>query len=183
MTLPALPPDFVSGDTPTHDELNDMLDALREAYALLAGTTTATRHEARYEATAVQSIPNAADTKFTYNLASVTTADVTASGTNNTDFLLNRVGLWLVVATNRYIAGTTGERYMCVSRGTTIGADRITHHSGGPPTTASSLCCCTTVRIAAATSVHVMGYQSNGAALNTQVGGSVSHVALTWLRP
>lgn len=157
-----------------------------EAFLALGGTSAATRHEVRYEQTTIQSITNATDTKIQFHTASLTSDDVTASGTNNQDFLLNRGGLWRISAGLRLVAGTTGERHIFLGTGTVVGtlANRIAGNTVPGSTLAISLSVSTEYRVTASTSVFAGVFQSNGGSLNTDVGfGHTAHIALTWLRP
>ena len=151
------------------------------------GTTAATRHEARYEQrSSAQSVTNAVDFKLKFETVVDTTNDVTASGTNNTDFLLSRIGRWRVAAGVRFLAGTTGERHIFVNTGTTITSTttRLVGTSTPGVSYPVSLSVATDFTIAAATSVHVGVYQNNGGGLSLDVAfGGTIHLALTWLRP
>lgn len=149
--------------------------------------TSATLHEARYEQTTFQTITNATDTKLAFNNAVTTCADVTASGTGNTDFALGRAGLWRCSAGLRFVTGTTGERDLFMATGTTIGtlANRIVAASDGAVGgAAGTLSVSTDIRVTAGTSVFAGTFQNNGGSLATEVAfGHIVHIALTWLRP
>lgn len=156
------------------------------AFLATGGNTAATRHEARYEQTSGQSISNITDTKLQFPTAVDTTNDVTASGTGNTDFLLNRDGVWLLTASDRYLAGTTGERHLALCTGTTVStlSARIAVQSVFPGTAAGSLAVATTKRLTAGTSIFAATWQSNGGSLALETAfGSTNHISLTWLRP
>jgi hypothetical protein len=145
------------------------------------------RHAARYEQTTLQTVANLTDSKVQFNTPVTTCDDVTPSGTGNQDFLLNRGGEWRLTASERFVAGTTGERHMFLSTGTVIAtlANRIagtTAPTAG--TIAASLSVSTEIRVTAGTSVFVGLFQSNGGNLNTDVAfGHSNHFSLTWLRP
>jgi hypothetical protein len=149
--------------------------------------TSATLHEARYEQTSAQSIANATDSKLAFNNPIYTCTDVTASGTNNTDFALGRAGLWRVSASMRLATGTTGERDLFLATGTTVGtlANRIAGAADGAiGGGAGTLSVSTEIRVTAGTSVFAGTFQNNGGPLSTDVGfGHTIHIALTWLRP
>lgn len=159
-----------------------------QAFAATGGATSATTHEARYEQkSAAQSIANATDTKVKFETAVTTCSDVTASGTSNTDFLLNRAGLWLATACVRMVAGSANERQLFLATGTVVGtlANRFAGQSvtnvGAAPVALSAA---SLLRVNAATSVMCGMYQNNGGALNVDVAfGSTNHIALAWLRP
>jgi hypothetical protein len=157
------------------------------AFLATGGGTSATTHEARYEQTTFQTIATGTDTKLAFNNPITTTNDVTASGTGNTDFLLNRAGLWRVSASLRYVVGTTGERDLFMATGTTIGtlANRFVGQSDGAVGGgAGTLSVSTDIRVAAGTSVFAGTFQNNGGGLATEVGfGHTVHIALSWQRP
>lgn len=185
-TLPAIPADYIDGDTPPASEVNAWLATAREARLALATTDTATRHDARYEQRTLQVVANATDTKLNFPTAHTTSADVTASGTGNTDFLLNRVGLWRISASCRFLAGTTGERALSLATGTVAAtlANRFAMDSKAGSTLPICLSVSTDLRIATTTTIIVPVYQNNGGNLNTDVAfGGTIHVALTWVRP
>jgi hypothetical protein len=150
------------------------------------GATAATRHEARYEATNGQSIANATDAKLQFPTAVTTSNDVTASGTSNTDFLLNRDGVWLITASIRFLAGTVGERHLGLATGTTVGTlnARFAVQSTFPGNGPGSIAIATVKAFAAGTSIFAATWQNNGTALSLEtVFGSTNHISLTWLRP
>lgn len=158
-----------------------------QAIIATGGSTAATMHEARYHQTVAQSCANAADTKLNFNSAITTTNDVTASGTSNTDFLLNRGGVWIITTSMRWVSGTTGERHLFLSTGTVLGtlANRIGgSSSGNVGATPVSQSVATVIRVSAGTSVFAGCFQNNGGALNTDVAfGGSNHISLAWLRP
>lgn len=151
------------------------------------GTSAAQLHEARYEHKTTMNVTNVTDTKMNFPTALTTSNDVTASGTNNTDFLLNRGGLWRVSAGVRLNGNAGGgERHLFLQVGSTFTpANRFAGvaygNVGSAPVT---LNCSTELRLAAATTIVVGLFQNCGATLATDVGfGGTGHVALTWLRP
>lgn len=150
------------------------------------GATAATRHEVRYEATNGQSVATATDAKLQFPTAVTTSNDVTVSGTNNTDFLLNRAGVWLITASIRYLAGTVGERHLGLATGTTVGTlnARFAVQSTFPSSAPGSVAIATVKAFAAGTSIFAATWQNNGTALSLETAfGSTNHISLTWLRP
>lgn len=170
-----------------YDTTDDLLYKYVGGVWVAFAATGTTLHETRYEQTTLQTVANATDTKLQFNTSVTTSSDVTVSGTGNTDYLLNRAGLWSITASTRYVAGTTGERHIFLSTGTVIGTlgNRIAGMSSGSPgTVAISLAVSTNIRVAASTSIFAGTFQSNGGNLNTDVAfGHSSHIALAWLRP
>ena len=156
------------------------------AFMGTGGGTAATQHEARYEQRTLQAITTSTDTKINFPTAVTTCSDVTASGTGNTDFLLNRAGLWIVTASVRFNVGTTGERHLFLLTGTTfVVASRFASQTavnvGTAPATVATA---SAIRVAAGTSVCCGGWQNNGSSINTDVGfGGTNHIDFTWLRP
>jgi len=158
------------------------------AFLATGGNTAATRHEARYEQKAsAQSIATSTDTKLKFEAAITTSNDVTASGTGNTDFLLNRAGVWLVTASIRYLGATAGERHIFLSTGTVLAtlANRFAGDtSGNVGNNPVSLSVASVLRVGAGTSVFAGAWQSNGSSVSIDVGfGDSNHISLTWLRP
>lgn len=153
------------------------------AFCATGGNTAATRHEIRYEQKTgqAQSIPNVTDTKVQFPTVVTTSNDVTVSGTGNTDYTVQRAGVWLITASIRFVAGSTGERHLFLSAAT----NRVAGDSSGNVGTAPiSLSVATVMRLASGDNVYAGCYQSNGGALSTDVGfGSSNHISLTWLRP
>lgn len=153
------------------------------------GDTAATRHEARYEQTVQQSVPNTTDTKLYFNNAITTCNDVTASGTNNTDFLLNRAGVWRCSAGMRLTATSAGDRHLFMFTGTsatTLSARFVgATDSDDVGSIAPSLSVSTDIRVAASTTVCAGFWQGSGGSRNTDsaVFPKECHIALTWLRP
>ncbi|MGH3834197.1 MAG: hypothetical protein ACRDSF_00615 [Pseudonocardiaceae bacterium] len=151
-------------------------------FCATGGTSSATRHEARYDQTSVQSIANVTEVRLQFHTATYTTNDVTASGTNNNSFLLNRAGVWSITSHLRLVVGTSGDRALWVNTGTSLAAaNRLVTSS--VITTFAVLHVSTMSRLAAGTSVEIGYYQDSGAARNTDVSFGANHVSLTWLRP
>jgi hypothetical protein len=70
-----------------------------------SGTTNATRHRARYVKNAAQTIASTASafTAVPFQSADETCSDVTASGTGNINFTLNRAGVWNIETQTGYV--------------------------------------------------------------------------------
>jgi hypothetical protein len=147
----------------------------------LGGTTSATRHEARYEQTTLQTIANVTDTKMKWNSAASTCDDVVASGVGNTDFALNRAGWWDITASMRFGGGAGGERYFTI----VVAGDRKAAASGiATGGFAIVLSASTGLRVASGASVNVLAFHSNGANLNTDVGfGGQQSITFAWRHP
>jgi hypothetical protein len=82
------------------------------AMPLGSGTTNATRHRARYVKNAPQSIPSSvtAYTAVSFQTVAEACEDVTASGTGNTTFTLNRDGEWDIAVQGSYTGNPGGGR-------------------------------------------------------------------------
>lgn len=135
--------------------------------------------DARYRASGTpQAIAAATDTKVRFATAEQTGSDVTASGTNNETFTLNRSGLWVLNATVRFGAGTAGERYLAI--GDADIDPRWAQQSVFPGTAPASFGLTATVRLAAGTAVSVWAYSST--AVNLEYSWNGVSFAATWLR-
>jgi hypothetical protein len=170
-------------------------DAIGGGFLSIGADAPAKSHEARYYATAAQSIPNVTDTKIQFpSVFANTSSDVTPSGTGNTDFLLNRAGVWHVSACVRYLAVATAgtfERHLFLQTGTSFDATKRFGFAtdGNVGTTAAiPLSASSTIRVAAGTSVFAAAFQNTGGAVNTDpltsstVHGAIN-ICLVWLRP
>jgi len=153
----------------------------------MGGDTAATRHAARYESTNAQSIANSTDVKCQFPTAVKTSNDVTASGTSNTDFLINRTGWWLLTAAQRYAGNAGGgERNLSLITGTNVGSltSRLTNASVFPAAGVGPLAIATVEPITSGTSICVGTWQNCGVALAFEsIWGTNNHVSLTWLGP
>lgn len=153
---------------------------------LAMGTTL---HEARYEQRASgQSVPTATDTKMKFEAVNTSCADVTASGTNNTDFLLNRGGLWRISAGVRYLGNASGgnERHLFIQTGSTfVPGNRLAINTQFVSTNIpAGLNVSTEVRLFANTTIIIGIWQNAGSNTVVDTGfGGVNHIALAWLRP
>lgn len=152
------------------------------------GSTVAQLHEARYEQkTAAQSVPTSTDTKMKFETIWNSCNDIVVSGTNNTDFLLTRQGLYVVSCGARYL-GTAGagERHIWVQFGTTFAAaNRVGFQAMGNVGSAPiSVATAFVSRFAANTSICVGLWQNSGGALSLDIGfGGSMHIGIAWLRP
>lgn len=158
------------------------------SFLATGGATAATQHESRYEQrTSGQTVNTSTDTKMKFENVVYSCNDITASGTNNTDFLVNRGGVLRISAGARYLGNAgSGERHLYLQTGTTfVVANRVGGDSkanvGSAPVT---LTCSTETRLAAGTSICVGLWHNAGSntTLDTGFGGTM-HLALTWVRP
>ena len=153
----------------------------------LGGFLPSTMHEARYEQrSSPQTISNSTDTKLKFEFASYPCDDVTPSGTGNTDFLLNRFGVWQVSVATRLLGNAgSGERHLAVHSGSTFNfglrfAAHVQANVGSAPVT---LTCSTEARLLAGTVITVWCWHNAGSGVTVDTGwGSTNHLALTWLR-
>ncbi len=142
---------------------------------------------ARYEHTTTMNIVNVTDTKIKFNSAVYTCTEVVASGTGNTDFALNKDGLWRVSAAVRYNGNAGGnERHLFGQTGTSFNAanrfdSQVAVNVGVAPVTVS---CSTDIRVTSGTSICFGGFQNSGNTVGTDVGfGGTAHITMTWLGP
>jgi hypothetical protein len=156
-------------------------------FSAIGGSTAATLHEVRYEQHSSQSLVTNTDTKIKFDTAIYTSSDVTASGTGNTDFQLNRAGLWRASAAVRYDTDFGGnERHLFLQTGTVFNTtNRIDWQTAVNVDIApASVSCSTEFRAAAGSSVFAAGWQNSGNTIATDVAfGGAEHLTLTWLRP
>lgn len=170
-------------------------DAAGGGFFSIGSDAPAKSHEARYYATVAQSIPSATDTKVQFpSVFANSSNDVTPSGTGNTDFLLNRAGVWHISASIRYVVvATVGtfERHLFLQTGSAFNtANRFAFVTEGNPGTASaiSLDVAATIRVAAGTNIFAAAFQNTGGAVNTDpitaatVHGFIN-IGMVWLRP
>jgi hypothetical protein len=170
-------------------------DAAGGGFLSIGSDAPAKSHEARYFATVAQSIPNVTDTKIQFPTVFANASnDVTPSGTGNTDFQLNRAGLWHISASVRYVVVATAgtfERHLFLQTGTVFNtANRFAFSTDGNvgTTSAISLHAAATIRVAAGTSIFAAAFQNTGGAVNTDpvIASSVHgfiNIAMVWLRP
>lgn len=149
------------------------------------GATAATMHEAKYAATAIQNFATGADALVEFPTAVYASSDVTAGGTNNNQFTLNRAGWWLITASMRWVSSGAGTvRRLNIQTGNAVPsvATRLTSNTGGLN---AACCACSVVdRFALSTVIAVSAFQDSGAGLNNDNGfGNSNHISLTWLRP
>jgi len=157
------------------------------------GTDAPSRsHEARYFASAAQAIATATDTKIQFpSVFANSSSDVTPSGVGNTDFVLNRDGVWFIAAGVRYLANVGGnERHLFLQTGTSFDVTKRFgfESEGNCGNTGVQLSVATTLRATAGTSIFAAAFQNSGSSINTDpldaatVHGAV-HFVMTWLRP
>jgi hypothetical protein len=145
-------------------------------------------HEAEYNQTGSQSVPNIADTPLNFDQAATITADVTRGTATvgsiaNGKFTLNRAGLWAIDAGARMTAASGH------SLGIWIGLDNSTsfrlgehfENSGGVANVGLNVCF--TRRFGAATPLCVYAWQNSGSAKATDVVAGSTHFRAAWLRP
>lgn len=167
---------------------DDMLYKYESGAWIAFCATGTTLHEARYEQRASgQSVTTSTDTKQKFEAVNTSCPDVTASGTNNTDFLLNRGGLWRVSVGARFLGNAGGgERHIWIMTGTTfVVTNRIAEialpNVGSAP---AAVMASTEVRLFANTSVCCGLWQNSGGSIVMDTGfGGINHIAICWLRP
>ena len=150
------------------------------------GANSTQMHEARYEQKgSAQAVSTGTDTKMKFETAWTVSDDIVASGTNNTDFLLTRAGLYVFSFGVRYLGNTGGgERHIFLQFGTTfVVANRIAQvansNVGSAPV---ALCGATVERMAANTSVFVGLFHNAGTSTTVDVGfGAINHIGIAWL--
>lgn len=143
-----------------------------------------------YTSTSVQSLANITQTKVQFNNAVQTSTAVTAGGTSNDQFTLNRAGIWDITAGIRH-AGAAGDNERALSITTTGDTGVATPFAvssavQGSTTAPWSTTCNTGPRFfSAGTQISVFTYQSTGGSINTVVtapAGAVFFRAV-WVGP
>jgi len=136
-----------------------------------------------YYNTAVQSIPNVADTQLAFptNAYNSSSDDVTPNASFNA-FTVNRTGLWIISAGVRIVAGTSGERHLFLALTNMLIGSRLAGASAAS-SVPTSLNVGTEARLSAGSVVLAGAYQSSGAARNTEIVGLSVHMSLAWIRP
>lgn len=153
--------------------------------AFASGGDTSKLHEARYYNDAAQSLADATVVTLQFPDIQYSSADVTASGTGNSVFTLNRAGVWRISANVRIVSatGTNGERLISIRELTNASATLASSRDTSQ-TIPVTLNCSTTKRFAVNSQVDIVAFQQSTAARNTEpVFPKMIHIALTWLRP
>lgn len=136
-----------------------------------------------------QSINSGAVTKVTFPTSVQTTSLVTVSGTNNTDFLLNRTGKWLIDFTIAW-AGATGpdgggERWGMVGLSGDSNTRYLTDARSAVNIDYNTNTSARVRYFTSGTSLSVYAFQNQGAAvvLTPSSATGEQHFGLTWLGP
>lgn len=113
-------------------------------------------------------------------------ADVTASGTNNTDFTLVRAGEWTITANVHYEStgsAFNGTRWLIIGD-TAGGSSRVLSVAGRPDATdvvlGAALAGSITERFAANTAFSIWAFQNSGSSVNLTATDSVAPVRVTF---
>lgn len=159
--------------------VDDMLHKYRSGSWVAFAATGETNHEARYAQTVGTSVGNASDTWIAFDESIYTTTDVTRQA-SNTEFVLNRSGLWEIAASIRLPAATNGERHLWIDH--YFGSGRLAGATTETSLTAS-LNCATVYRFNAGAAIRIGCWQVSGAARTTDPAFEYTNVNLTWLRP
>lgn len=151
-----------------------------------AGNTSGTIRGCRYKATVNQTTNNNVETAMAFDTAVYTSVDIIKDAAH-TSYTLNRAGLWMVSATNRWPAygGTNaaGERKLIFALGGVHRKSSTDHVGSADPSTQQVR---DTFRATAGQVVQIRLLQTNTGALAraTDTGfGGYNVLNLTWLRP
>lgn len=160
-----------------------------ESFLAAGGTTSGTRHDARYlqVSGSEQTLNNATDTKLRFPTANTTCSDVTASGTGNTDFTVNRAGLLFVSTGMTFLANAEGgKRQLTLQTGSTISVSNWFARNTAPNVGADdvSLYCANIIRVTAGTVICAIGWQNRGGTLSTDgFFGNSNHITFPGCGP
>lgn len=143
-----------------------------------------------YTSNSVQALANITQTKVQFNNPVQTSTAVTAGGTSNDQFTLNRAGIWDITAGIRH-AGAAGDNERALSITTTADTGVATPFAvssmvQGSTTAPWSTTCSTGPRFfAAGTQISVFTYQSTGGSINTVVAAPAGAVFFraVWVGP
>jgi hypothetical protein len=148
-----------------------------------SGTTNATRHQARYVKTAPQGVPSTASTwtPVQFQTTDLACNDVTASGTGNSIFTLNRAGTWDVGVQGGWFGNPGGGR-----RGLYV-LDAIPHtkiHAGQvtfpDPDAGVQLSASVEKHFAAASVIRIGALQDSGNSVSLTSSDESTSVTFTW---
>lgn len=154
------------------------------AQPLGSGTTNATRHRARYVKDAPQNIPSTAGVyaAVPFQAIDVATSDVTASGTGNTTFTLNRAGVWDVELQGGYV-GSPGRGRRGLFLFDTLPTPTIKYAGQTvfpEPDAASDLQCGVERWFAAGTVIRPATFQDTGVSVGMVYTQENTYISLTW---
>lgn len=146
-------------------------------------------HYARYYAGVGQGgIATGVDTKVQFTVGLHTSSDVTASGTGNQTFTLNKAGIWSVSTGVRgggvtFTGSPTGERLVAITNGGTTSSDRYVAYQGYRITGQIFL---TTValqrRFSIGDQISITYKHDSGATGTVESSGEQTSISLSWLR-
>lgn len=133
-----------------------------------------------------QSIANSTLTKVQFPTIADRCADVTASGTNNTDFTLGRAGEWTITASLHYEStgsAFNGTRWLMIGDAT-AGTTRYAAPNARPDAAdivlGASLNASVTERFAASTAFSVWAFQNSGSSINLTAADNVAPVRISF---
>jgi hypothetical protein len=177
---------FVGQYRDTGSTLDRWTGAAWENVANYFGTATG-GHAAYFQpSTSPQAIPTATDTKVRFDTAETPDASVTASGTNNTNFLINKSGVWDITFSGRQnVLTATQWLFYLAPSGSSAAAGRLAAASSGSGVGTGSFPAAAfsrKKRIAAGTSLAIYAYHEAGTSQSLNPEGSELCVQFTWLR-
>jgi hypothetical protein len=122
--------------------------------------------------------------KIPFQTATDPCAQISPSGTGNTDFVFNQAGVWNVTASCRFAANATvAERALFLAKSSDIVNTRYAQANSGSAI-AFMASVSTQKRFAAGDSIAVGMFQATGVAINTDVGfAEAFHVSFNWEGP
>ena len=133
-----------------------------------------------------QSIANNTLVKVQFPTIVSRCADVTVSGTNNTDFTLGRAGEWTITAALHYEStgsAFNGTRWLMIgdaTAGTTRYAAPNTRPDAADIVLGASLNASVTERFAASTAFSVWAFQNSGSSINLTAADNIAPVRVTF---
>lgn len=137
---------------------------------------------ARYVHSTLAAVATGTDTKIPFQTPIDTAAQVTPSGTGNTDFTLNLAGIWNITCSARLVANASAnERALCLAKSSATGTIRYAESSMAVANASANLTVTTNRRFAAGDSVCAVLFQSTGGPVNTDPSFSEAmHISFNW---
>jgi hypothetical protein len=146
------------------------------------GTTAATRHEAHYTKSTPQNITSGSGitTDIKFETSDYASDDVTASGTGNVAFTLNRAGLWTVAVSTTWSGASAGRRAVYISNDNFTQVFKANSawpdNAGACPVSVSD-----TFRVAAGQIIRIKVIQDSGTTTPIDNASQQTNVSFAWL--
>jgi hypothetical protein len=124
------------------------------------------------------SLPHATNTAIQFDTEDFDTDGLATLGTSNDRLTIVTPGLYLVVAQVAFASNGTGNRAALLTRSGTVFARTLAGPAAG---NAHAVQAQKLIRLVANDFLTVLGFQSSGAALNSDIGGGGCFLQATWI--